>query len=74
MFVYAVVGRPEAACAGPCSSTTVLGIHWAVRSSPILSGAVVEDATYAGGLAAIAAYPLVAIILLVRRRRIEPAG
>ena len=40
----------------------------------ILSGAVVEDATYAGGLAAIAAYPLVAIILLVRRRRIEPAG
>ncbi len=40
----------------------------------ILSGAVVEDATYPGGLAAIAAYPLVAIILLVRRKRIEPAG
>jgi len=49
------------------------GIHGLFDFS-ILSGAVVEDATYAGGLAAIAAYPLVAIILLVRRKRIEPAG
>lgn len=38
----------------------------------ILSGAVVEGSTYAGSLAAIAAYPLVAIILVVRRRHIEP--
>jgi uncharacterized protein len=38
----------------------------------ILSGAVVEDTTYAGGLAAIVAYPLVAIVLLARRRHIEP--
>jgi uncharacterized protein len=39
----------------------------------ILSGAVAGDATYAGGLAAMLAYPVVAIILLVRRHRIEPA-
>ena len=39
----------------------------------ILSAAVAGDATYAGGLAAMLAYPVVAIILLVRRHRIEPA-
>jgi uncharacterized protein len=38
----------------------------------ILSGAVVEGSTYVGSLAAIVAYPLVAIILLARRRHIEP--
>lgn len=37
----------------------------------ILSGAVGGDATYAGGIAAILAYPVVAIILLARRHRIE---
>jgi len=38
----------------------------------ILSGAVAGDATYVGGLAAILAYPVVAVILLVRRHHIEP--
>ena len=38
----------------------------------ILSATVVSDDVYAGGLAAILAYPLVAGILLARRRRIEP--
>ena len=38
----------------------------------ILSGTVVDDPAYAGGVAAILAYPIVAIILLVRRHRIEP--
>ena len=38
----------------------------------ILSGAVAGDGAYAGGLAPILAYPLVAGILLVRRHRIEP--
>ena len=38
----------------------------------ILSATVVSDEVYAGGLAAILAYPLVAGILLARRRRIEP--
>jgi membrane protease YdiL (CAAX protease family) len=38
----------------------------------ILSGTVVDDQTYAGGIAAILAYPVVAIVLLVRRHRIEP--
>jgi membrane protease YdiL (CAAX protease family) len=38
----------------------------------ILSGAVVEGSTYVGSLAAIVAYPLVAVILLARRRHIEP--
>ena len=52
----------------------VPGIIHGLFDFSILSGAVVEDATYAGGLASIAAYPLVAIILLVRRRHIEPAG
>ncbi len=37
----------------------------------ILSGGVTGDGIYAGGLAAILAYPAVAIILLVRRHRIE---
>ena len=37
----------------------------------ILSGGVTGGATYAGGIAAILAYPMVAIVLLVRRRRIE---
>ena len=38
----------------------------------ILSGTVIDDRGYAGGIAAILAYPLVAIILVVRRHRIEP--
>jgi membrane protease YdiL (CAAX protease family) len=38
----------------------------------ILSGAVAGGQPYAGGLAAILAYPLVAVILLARRHRIEP--
>jgi len=38
----------------------------------ILSGAVAGDATYAGAIAAILAYPVVAVILLVGRHRIEP--
>ncbi len=37
----------------------------------ILSGGVAGGATYAGGIAAILAYPVVAVILLVRRHRIE---
>jgi uncharacterized protein len=37
----------------------------------IVSGTVIDDQVYAGGLAAILAYPLVAIILVVRRHRIE---
>ena len=37
----------------------------------LLSGAVAGDGTYAGGLVAILAYPVVAAILLVRRRHIE---
>jgi CAAX protease family protein len=40
----------------------------------ILSGAVADDKPYAGGLAAIVAYPLVAAILLARRHRIEPSS
>ena len=40
----------------------------------ILSGTVVDDSAYPGGVAAILAYPTVAIILLVRRHRIEPAA
>jgi membrane protease YdiL (CAAX protease family) len=38
----------------------------------ILSGSVGDDKLYAGGIAAIVVYPTVAIILLVRRHRIEP--
>ena len=38
----------------------------------ILSSTVIDDRGYAGGLAAILAYPLVAVILVVRRHRIEP--
>jgi hypothetical protein len=34
--------------------------------------AVAGDATYAGAIAAILAYPVVAVILLVGRHRIEP--
>ena len=40
----------------------------------ILSSTVIDDRGYAGGIAAILAYPLVAIILVVRRHRIEPPG
>jgi membrane protease YdiL (CAAX protease family) len=40
----------------------------------ILSGTVIDDRTYAGGIAAILAYPVVAIILFARRRRIEPTA
>ena len=39
----------------------------------ILSGAA-DDKPYTGGLAAIVVYPLVAVILLVRRHRIEPSS
>ena len=38
----------------------------------ILSGTLSDDGGYAGGIAAILAYPVVAIILLARRHRIEP--
>ena len=38
----------------------------------ILSGSVGDDKVYVGGVAAILVYPTVAIILLVRRHRIEP--
>jgi membrane protease YdiL (CAAX protease family) len=40
----------------------------------ILSGGVASDHTYSGGIAAILAYPIVAVIVLVRRHRIEPAA
>ena len=40
----------------------------------ILSESVGGDGSYAGGVAAILAYPVVAVILLVRRHRIEPGG
>ena len=39
----------------------------------ILSGAA-DDKPYAGGLAAIVVYPLVAVVLLARRHRIEPSS
>jgi len=47
------------------------GLHGLFDFS-ILSGTVVDDRGYVGGIAAILAYPLVGIILVVRRRRIEP--
>lgn len=40
----------------------------------ILSGTVIDDRGYAGGIAAILAYPVVAVILLMRRHRIEPTA
>jgi CAAX protease family protein len=40
----------------------------------ILSGTVIDDRGYAGGIAAIVACPVVAIILLARRHRIEPSN
>jgi hypothetical protein len=40
----------------------------------VFSGGVVNGATYAGGLAPIAAYLVIGLVLVARRHRIEPVS